>query len=212
MANLQTFGVPGVGSGILHPKMSNRFGVYFTCASTLPAELVTKLLSALSMQTVAVELPIQTFRPPFSGPSRKSFKSIGTKNGLKIRFQDDVTNHVASALDFLANHATDLTVLVAKLDGDEGVTEAYLFGRVRMDSVEHSALDYACTGFTQGSIHGHLVSADGTETAVFDATTNTPKHQNSLQERAVTFIPDYAQHAFFSGSSAVSISDLLKEI
>lgn len=119
MAELSQMGIPGIGfSGILHPKLVNRFRARF---------IADQDFSILSMQTVSVQGPVQT---------RSGHGSI------YVKIQDDVSGHALKALQQLWN-CPEFTVVIEHLDGNIGVTGTYTLSKCTVDTIEHGDLDYA---------------------------------------------------------------------
>lgn len=147
-------GFPGsvLGTGILHPKIRNKFHVLFRgvlnedYAKVVSVDEAHALIRGLSMQTLSVILPAQVFRQvqysPYAYPAPVGFKSINHASKLTITLEDDVTHVVERALELLQN-MHDIEVLVMTLDADEGVLDAHLFTRVYLDAIWNGPLDYA---------------------------------------------------------------------
>lgn len=138
--------IPGTMTGILHPKVSNRFRVLFTVTALVDEdhEQIAQAMTFLTMQTIAVGIPEELHQGQISatGPARKHLQSISTKGDLTLILEDDVSHAAVRALEYLKNR-TDTTIEIQKLDGNEGVVEVYLFGRCRLLSQQHSPLDYS---------------------------------------------------------------------
>lgn len=210
MATLGPFGVPTGSAGILHPKLSNKFRVTFAVGARDgedPAS-VKALMDFLSMQCVAVELPEQLFTTAGvgvkRGPVRKHMKNISVKGDLLVRLQDDVTNGIAAAIDLLADHQDDVEVAVMKLDGDEGILEAYAFGKLQLFSMKHSTLDYAA-GHT--TINGQITDNRDLDERSSPHRLEVGLHlsapgEGAVQEKTLTFKVGYAQHGHFTPSQS----------
>lgn len=147
MAKLNEHAIFKVGSGILHPKISNQFNVLFHGAlaenSSISPEEAEALLRGLTMQTVSVDLPDQIFKPlqksvaPVNG-----FELLNHEGDLVITIEDDVTHVAVRALDMLRS-LKSLRILVNKLDGNDHVLESYLFSGIMFKKLGHGALNYA---------------------------------------------------------------------
>jgi hypothetical protein len=208
-------GTAGLQAGILRPKLSYRFAVYFTCITSLDAELARDLLSRLTSQVVKAQLPKQVFGAGgfYGGPAGAHFSATRTNGPLVLTLEDDAANEVATAIDFAGTQTTELNALVVKLDGAEGVFEAYLLGKLKFDSAEFSELDYACGGQGSGSITGSLnTGLDGADnTATIQATFSLPR-TNTTQRRVLTLTPTYTQYYRSKTGSAITITELLGAI
>lgn len=148
MSTLSDFGIPGVCSGILHPKQSNRFSVRWN--AVLPSHLSEQeinearaLFRGLSMQVVSVDLPIETFEPLTAKMGvPENFQQVQHDAVASFVLEDDITNVVTRAIDLLAKCAS-ITALVMKLDGDEHVLESHILAGIRLQTLAHGALNYA---------------------------------------------------------------------
>lgn len=197
MATIANFGVPGIASyagaaSILHPKMSYRFGVYFRCRTTADEGVAQAAMSIMSTQVIACDLPTRhpNLLGSLKGPSRGfNFKvaAIDPSSGLVITFQEDVSNKLMSALNFLEEHVDKLEIIVAQLDGNDGVVYAHVFGGVRLHSIHHSQLSYGVSG---DSLTGILTT--GNETAQLNCTISNTS--NATSRVAVKFVPTHWQH------------------
>jgi hypothetical protein len=145
-------------SGILRPKLSNKFMVYTSV--TMPAnskvsgDQANALIRGISSQAVSVELPTELFTAPHvRGPLKENFIPIAFTGLLKLTLEDDITNVASRAVEFLAS-ASSIQVLVMKVDGNEHAVEAFLFGGVQLLSYSHGSLSYE----TGRAIYRALVS------------------------------------------------------
>jgi hypothetical protein len=79
-------------------------------------------------------------------PVAANFKCISTDGIFSFTFQDDITNHVQEALDFLCGTDCDnLKVLIVTHDGsgNDIVLDAWFAKNLTIETIEHSALDYS---------------------------------------------------------------------
>ena len=124
MAKLQQHEIPGVGIGIQHPKLKNRFAVKIKCGKA-------DNLDCLTQQIVAVKKIIED-RNVFFGIESGTFRLI---------VEDDVQGLASRAIHSL--RLQDFSVEVMILDGTENVIETTTFGGCRVQQVRYSDLDYA---------------------------------------------------------------------
>jgi hypothetical protein len=213
MATLADFGIPGVGSGILHPKMTYRFSVLFKAELNegANADEAQAHLRHLSMQVVTVAIPTRTFDPIQRGGqlSLPQFKNISTKGDLVIEVEDDVGNKVAAAVEYVVQNCTNLTATVLKLDGNEGVLEAFKYG-VILRSMEHSVLDYAGSGSSK--ITGDITHPETDQNSIqlqSRVSLHLPGSGRGTVRRVLNFHPTYSQSAIFTGSDEVNPKDFL---
>lgn len=137
--------IPGTMSGILHPKVSNRFRVLYS----VPAregedhDQIAQAMRFLTMQTIAVGIPLQVYNSTMrqSQSDRPYLKPIAMNGDLTIILEDDVGHAAVRALEYLMHR--DSTIEIQKLDGNEGVLEVYLFGKCGVTSQQHTPLDYS---------------------------------------------------------------------
>lgn len=133
-------------TGILHPKISNRFRVLYTVTANPDEDhdQIAKAMQFLSMQTVSVKRPLERFDGAISttGPSRRFLKNISTSGDLEVVLEDDITHAVAHSIDFLLRRS-DMHIEVQMLDGAESVIEVSLYGRCKLKSLQRPVLDYS---------------------------------------------------------------------
>lgn len=113
-----------VGTGILHPKIKNRFQVQINARDT-------EGLDCLTQQIVAVKKIIED-RNVFFGIESGSFQLL---------IEDDVSGLASRAIHKL--RTLDFSVQINILDGAGTVIESTRFGGCRVQKVRYSDLDYS---------------------------------------------------------------------
>lgn len=138
--------IPGIGSGILHPKVSNRFRVLYTVTvdQEEDREQVRTAMRFLSMQTIGLKPPVQRFDGTITahGPIHKLLTSIAVAGDLEITVEDDITHALARSIPMLLNRS-EVTIEVQLLDGCEGVLEILLYGRCKLKSLARAPMECA---------------------------------------------------------------------
>lgn len=130
MASLSNFGIPGVGSGILHPILKNRFRIAFHDDNGVKLPYSDEL----AMQAVKVSSFLQ---------GNNSF-GLTSSDTVVVTLQDDVTCRAARAVQELFNIPSgNFKFIVEYLDGNEGLIRTATFSFCRLATVEHGELDYA---------------------------------------------------------------------
>ncbi|RWZ87195.1 MAG: hypothetical protein EO766_11735 [Hydrotalea sp. AMD] len=115
-------------TGILQPKMRNRFNVTFDNGADD--------LSALSMQTMMVS----TF--DVLSPLLNKF-GISVKDEIQVVIEDDVTNKANTAVRCLLNQQFTLKVTI--LNGFDNVVESYTFEDAEIIGIQvDQPFDYGC--------------------------------------------------------------------
>lgn len=118
MASIQDIGIPGIGSGILHPILPYRFRVIF--------EDNDHSYPDISMQVLATS----------------NYDTRGSV--ISMRIQDDVTSRAAKALLAIKQKdSRSFRIRIDYLDGNDGVIRSHTLGGVMIVSITFSALDYA---------------------------------------------------------------------
>lgn len=131
----------------IQPKLQCQYNVVFSCEvdDSQHTEAMSLALTTLSNQAVTVELPTRIFglRPLSRGS--KDMKDILTKGNLVIMFEDDISGHLASAIEMIADHAMHLGIIVSKL-ANETIIESHRFGRSQIEFMSESVLDCGVRG------------------------------------------------------------------
>lgn len=157
MSTINDIGIPGVGSGILHPKQKNRWRVTFANlgggADSQP----------ISMQAITVNRPTLTF----AEIELHRYNSIGYVAGkhswsdMKITLQDDVTSSASAVVQSqvqkqqwligaegqwlaAAGEASlyKFVTYLAQLDGNDQVIETWTVEGCWFKEVNYGELDY----------------------------------------------------------------------
>lgn len=119
MSQLSDMGIPGVASGILSPKLVNRFRVLF--------EALGSDFTILSQQVVRVDGLIQS--------------RDGT-GFINIVIEDDISGHTLFALQQLWETGA-FKIRIEHLDGNACLTNAIELRDCGVVKIRHGALDYA---------------------------------------------------------------------
>jgi len=126
MANLsETSGWPGLGNGILHPKVRNRFRVLFQ------QDDGTKLSCGndISIQLIKISEISQT---RFAAP-----------HYFDIIVEDDMGSRACVALQNLFQMESFMTK-IEMLDGNETVVRTNILRGCKIDRIDHGGLNYGC--------------------------------------------------------------------
>lgn len=126
-------------------KLSNKFTVQFNALYSGSDLLLAKThLDELNASVYGVTVPDETFQEPMSRRSGVALPFIQVQSDglLELKFKDDGANKVQQALDFIKHpYISRLSALVMKIDDLDRITEAHLFGAVKLISMTHSALN-----------------------------------------------------------------------
>jgi hypothetical protein len=133
MASVSEISIPGVGTGILYPKISNRFLVEFfdqdggQCGEWLTQQVIS----------------IATLTKNFTG-SLKKFGLVSVRElSTTILVEDDVTNHAAREIAELAGMNEDgFEIHVTQIDGDEKKLNTTILKDCVISGYMIDALDY----------------------------------------------------------------------
>lgn len=139
MASISEFGIPGVGTGIIRPKLLHQFRVVFYKPSTDFTE-VDEALMLLAEQIVKADCrqPIEFQSNPFG--------LIMANKPLKLTFNDDIVNNAVNAILEAVNNDKRFDVAVEQLDGDVTVVSRTCYHDAYFVSLkEDSAYDYNYT-------------------------------------------------------------------
>lgn len=165
MATLSSFGIPGAGSGILHPKLKNKFRVTF--------QDIGRIVSGVNSRNLTMQATTTT-RPQieFEEVAIHRYNSVAYVSGkhswspISLTLEDDITGlatRVVKAqletqqrlvgidLDgrWLNTAATGsdykFGMKIEQLDGDEGVVETWILEGCFLQAADFSDLDYAAS-------------------------------------------------------------------
>lgn len=162
MATLSNFGIPGAGSGILHPKFKNKWRITFQDMS----RLVSTNTRNLTMQATTVSRPQLEFQEVELHRYNSTAYVAGkhTWSAMTMTVEDDITGLASKAIKgqletqqrlvgvdldgrWLNTAATGsdykFGVKLEQLDGDEGVVEQWILEGVFIQSVDFGDLDYS---------------------------------------------------------------------
>lgn len=166
MATLSNFGIPGVGHGIMHPKLKNKWRVTFTglgASGTAHKDV--------SMQAVTITRPQLEFEEVAIHRYNSTAYVAGkhTWSPINLTIEDDITGKATRVLkaqydkqqhligvsvdgrsgDWLSTGRTGsdykFGVKLDQLDGDEAVVESWILEGVMIQSVDHGDLDYSAS-------------------------------------------------------------------
>ena len=158
MSTVSDSGVPGVGTGILHPKHRNRFRVLFLKTGTEYRALLNKLqedslieeLRELSLQVVAADTGSEELTT--SGLTHRT-------NRLIITLEDDITNRAVDAIrtwQQLQSEGRTFDVWVDCMDGNDRVIDRYVFIQCSMEALQHSRWHYGAGSLGNMSMELHM--------------------------------------------------------
>lgn len=163
MATLSQAGIAGVGNGVLHPKQKNRWRALFIgLGGTLGS--TTNSANDLSLQVVTFTRPSLSFEEvQLDRYNTRVF--VGGKHMFEpctMTVEDDVTNRASAAIQtqlerqqrligasgpWLNTEATAFGYKFAcqldMLDGNETVTESWLYEGCFLQAVDWTDLDYS---------------------------------------------------------------------
>lgn len=166
MATLANFGIPGAGSGILHPKLKNKWRVTFQDMSRLVTAGVNT--RNLTMQATTVTRP----QLEFAEVELHRYNSVAyvagkhTWSPMNLTVEDDITGLASKVIKgqletqqrlvgvdldgrWLNTAATGsdykFGVKLEQLDGDEGVVETWILEGVMVQAADFGDLDYSAS-------------------------------------------------------------------
>lgn len=143
MSTLTSLGMPGYGSGILHPKMLHKFLVSYRGTSRVPGDEATlaTLLQNASVQTVSAQLPQLRIDSGHAGPGgSRRFKYTGS---LEVVLEEDVLNNTLDLVLALADRRIDwFSIAVVQTDGNDHVLAAYDFRSAQPLTAKTALLSY----------------------------------------------------------------------
>ena len=165
MANLSQFGIPGAGSGILHPKLKNKWRITFQDMGRLVPGINSR---NLTMQATNVTRP----QLEFEEVAIHRYNSIAyvagkhTWSPMNLTVEDDITGLATRVIKgqletqqrlvgvdldgrWLNTAATGsdykFGVKLELLDGDEGVVETWILEGVMIQAADFGDLDYTAS-------------------------------------------------------------------
>jgi hypothetical protein len=143
MARLSETIIPGIFTGILHPKMKNRFSVGFFSMDDEELEL-SQVLAAQVINIGSFDL----------SDNRFGF----VLNNLNVKFEDDVTNGVGKALKELYRQNVEdrcnFNLKLNVLNGNHEVLETYVFKKCSISNIKTSGFSYGSGNKGQTSYIG----------------------------------------------------------
>ena len=165
MATLANFGIPGAGSGILHPKLKNKWRVTFQDMGRLVPGTNSR---NLTMQATTVSRPQVEFQEVELHRYNSTAYIAGkhTWSAMNMTVEDDITGLASKVIKgqletqqrlvgidldgrWLNTAATGsdykFGLKLELLDGDEGVVEAWLLEGVMIQAADFSDLDYSAS-------------------------------------------------------------------
>ena len=165
MATLSNFGIPGVGQGILHPRLKNKFRITFLNMGQLVAGTQSK---DLSWQVTNITLPNLTFEEV----TLHRYNSVAYVAGkhswepISVTVEDDITGLAATVIKaqletqqrligvdldgrWLNTAATGSDYKfgskIEQLDGDEGVVQTWVLEGCMLTSADFGDRDYSAS-------------------------------------------------------------------
>lgn len=174
MATINDIGIPGVGSGILQPKLKNRWRITF---ANLGGGVDSQ---PLSMQAITVTRPVLSFDEVQLDRynSRAWVAGKHTFEPMTLTFEDDVTGTASKVLQeqlqkqqfligaegqwlaaagegALYNYVTYLD----QLDGNEQVIERWIVEGCWIQNIDYTDLDYSASDAVQITVTQRYVNA-----------------------------------------------------
>jgi hypothetical protein len=165
MATLANLGIPGAGSGILHPKLKNKWRITFLDMARLVPGTNSR---NLTMQAVTVTRP----QLEFTEVELHRYNSVAyiagkhTWSAMSLTVEDDLTGLASKVVKgqletqqrlvgvdldgrWLNTAATGsdykFGVKLEQLDGDEGVVETWILEGVMLQAADFGDLDYSAS-------------------------------------------------------------------
>lgn len=165
MATLSNFGIPGGGSGILHPKMKNKWRVTFQDIGRLVSGHNSR---NLTMQATTVSRPQLDFEEVALHRYNSTAYVAGkhTWSAMNLTVEDDVTGLASKVVKAqletqqrlvgvdldgrwlnTASTASDYKfgIKLEQLDGDELVLESWILEGVWIQAADFTDLDYSAS-------------------------------------------------------------------
>lgn len=165
MAVLSNFGIPGVGSGILHPRLKNKFRITFLNMAKLISGTDSK---NLSMQVTNITLPNLTFEEVTLHRYNSTAYVAGKHSweAISVTVEDDINGVAASVIRnqletqqriigadldgrWLNTAATGsdykFGVKIDQLDGDETVVQQWILEGAQIMNADYGDRDYSAS-------------------------------------------------------------------
>ena len=165
MATLSNFGIPGVGQGILHPRLKNKFRITFQNLGQLIAGTNSR---NLSMQVTNITLPNLSFEEVVLHRYNSVAYVAGkhTWEPISVTIEDDLTGLAATAMKAQLETQQRLIGVdldgrwlntaasgadykfgskIEQLDGDEGVVQTWILEGCFLQSADFGDRDYSAS-------------------------------------------------------------------
>lgn len=165
MATLSNFGIPGAGSGILHPRLKNKFRITFLNMGQLVPGTNSR---NLTMQVTNITLPNLTFEEVVLHRYNSTAYVAGKHSWepISVTVEDDITGLAATVIKaqletqqrivgvdldgrWLNTAATGsdykFGVKIDQLDGDEGVVQTWVLEGAMVASADFGDRDYSAS-------------------------------------------------------------------
>jgi hypothetical protein len=165
MATLSQFGIPGAGTGVLHPRLKNKWRVTFQDMGKLVSGFNVR---DLTMQATTVTRPQLEFEEVAIHRYNSTAYVAGkhTWSAMNLTVEDDITGLATKVVQaqletqqrlvgvdldgrWLNTAATGsdykFGVKLELLDGDEGVVEAWLIEGAFIQAADFGDLDYSAS-------------------------------------------------------------------
>ena len=163
MATLSNMGIPGVGSGILHPRLKHKFRITFLNIASLVSGTNSR---DLSWQVTNLTLPNLTFEEVALHRYNSTAYVAGKHSWepISVTVEDDITGLAATVIRnqletqqriigadldgrWLNTAATGsdykFGVKIDQLDGDEGVVQQWILEGVQIMNSDYGDRDYS---------------------------------------------------------------------
>lgn len=165
MATLAQFGIPGIGQGILHPRLKNKFRITFLNMGQLVAGTQSK---NLSWQVTNITLPNLSFEEVVLHRYNSVAYVAGkhTWEPISVTVEDDITGLAATVIKAQLETQQRLIGVdldgrwlntapagadykfgskIEQLDGDEGVVQTWILEGAFIQSADFGDRDYSAS-------------------------------------------------------------------
>lgn len=165
MATLSNFGIPGAGTGILHPRLKNKFRITFLNMGALVPGTNSR---NLTMQVTNITLPNITFEEVVLHRYNSTAYVAGKHSWepISVTVEDDITGLAATVVKaqletqgriigadldgrWLNTAATGsdykFGAKIDQLDGDEGVVQTWVLEGCMLASADFGDRDYSAS-------------------------------------------------------------------
>lgn len=165
MATLSNFGIPGAGSGILHPRLKNKFRITFLNMGQLVPGTNSR---NLTMQVTNITLPNLTFEEVILHRYNSTAYIAGKHSWepISVTVEDDITGLAATVVKaqletqqriigvdldgrWLNTAATGsdykFGAKIEQLDGDEGVVQTWILEGAMVSGADFGDRDYSAS-------------------------------------------------------------------